>query len=160
MRAPGELLHFMRGEPIAVEVGEIERALGDLWKQASSSGEAPPTRRRVARRAVEHRHPGARARRAGGDQTPGRRDGAGAADAHDHVVPGHAGGRAAARLQATIESNVVAQPGGARTVYSEEIMVAGPPGAEAHFGALVRALQVPAFPRRRSGWTRRCRRRC
>jgi glucose-6-phosphate dehydrogenase assembly protein OpcA len=46
-------------------------------------------------------------------------------------------------LSATIESHVVSQPGGGRVVYSEEISLFGPPGAEAHFGAMVRALQVP-----------------
>jgi hypothetical protein len=49
-------------------------------------------------------------------------------------------------LQATIESNVVSQPGGTRMVYSEEITLAGPAGAEGHFGALVRALQVAGVP--------------
>ena len=47
------------------------------------------------------------------------------------------------RCAATIESNVISQPGGGRIVYSEEITLVGPTGAEAHFGALVRALQVP-----------------
>src|SRR6185436_8756200 len=49
-------------------------------------------------------------------------------------------------LEATIESNVVSQPGGARMVYSEEITIAGPSTAEGHFGALVRALQVAGVP--------------
>ena len=30
--------HFARGEPIAVDVGEIERELGSLWQAASHSG--------------------------------------------------------------------------------------------------------------------------
>src|SRR5262249_53458182 len=42
--------------------------------------------------------------------------------------------------------NVVSQPGGARTVYSEEINIAGPPGTEGHFGSLVRALQIAGVP--------------
>ena len=46
-------------------------------------------------------------------------------------------------LSATIESHVISQPGGGRVVYSEEITLVGPTGAEAHFGAMVRALQVP-----------------
>ncbi|HXT98957.1 MAG TPA: hypothetical protein VN853_21840, partial [Polyangia bacterium] len=29
---------FARGEPIAVDVGEIERELGSLWQQASHNG--------------------------------------------------------------------------------------------------------------------------
>ena len=50
------------------------------------------------------------------------------------------------QVEATIESNVVAQPGGTRVVYSEEITLVGPARAEAHFGALVRALQIPGVP--------------
>ena len=40
----------------------------------------------------------------------------------------------------------MSQPGGGRVVYSEEITLVGPTGAEAHFGAMVRALQVPGVP--------------
>ena len=40
----------------------------------------------------------------------------------------------------------MSQPGGGRVVYSEEICLVGPAGAEAHFGAMVRALQVPGVP--------------
>jgi len=159
MRAPGELLHFMRGEPIAVDVGDIERALADLWKQASATmgaGSADgPADAPVSRAALWN------------VVIPARGRDALAATKHlvDELAPalptrtitlclddartsGGAGSGSSdsSELQATIESNVVAQPGGARTVYSEEIMVAGPPGAEAHFGALVRALQVPGVP--------------
>jgi len=38
-----EIERFVRGEPIAVEVGEIERALGALWQQASAAGDAQTT---------------------------------------------------------------------------------------------------------------------
>jgi len=50
---------------------------------------------------------------------------------------------AGSALTATIDSNVVSQPGGGRVVYCEEISLVGPPGTEAHFGAIVRSLQVP-----------------
>ena len=39
MRLHTEVERFARGEPIAVEVGEIERALGELWQQASRAGD-------------------------------------------------------------------------------------------------------------------------
>jgi glucose-6-phosphate dehydrogenase assembly protein OpcA len=153
-RAPGEVLHFMRGEPIAVDVGEIERALSDLWKQASSSASSA-----TGAQSAENPHDAPVSRAALWNVViPARGRDALAATKHlvDELAPalptrtitlclddGRTGG---GPLEATIESNVVAQPGGARTVYSEEIMVAGPPGAEAHFGALVRALQVPGVP--------------
>jgi len=35
---------FARGEPIAVEVGEIERELGSLWQQASQMGASAVSR--------------------------------------------------------------------------------------------------------------------
>ncbi len=37
-RARANFERFARGEPIAVEVGEIERELGLLWQQASRVG--------------------------------------------------------------------------------------------------------------------------
>ena len=40
----------------------------------------------------------------------------------------------------------MSQPGGGRMVYSEEICLIGPGGAEAHFGALVRGLGIPGVP--------------
>jgi hypothetical protein len=145
-----EIERFVRGEPIAVEVGEIERALGSLWQQASRAGETAavsraalwnvviPARGRTALAAVKQMVD---------EMTPvvptrtltlcldDARRGAGA---------GGSGG--SGELEATIESNVVSQPGGARMVYSEEINIAGPPGAEGHFGALVRALQIAGVP--------------
>src|SRR4029079_11685776 len=59
-----------------------------------------------------------------------------------HEEPGASGDG----IRATIESNVVSRPGGTRVVYSEEITLAGDPGAESHFRALVRALQIPGLP--------------
>ncbi len=140
----GEIERFVRGEPIAVEVGEIERALGALWQNASAGDPRPdaavsraalwnviiPTRGRAAlataKRMVDEIAPALPARTI----TLCLDDERGARDA----------------VEATIESNVVSQPGGARMVYSEEITIAGPVGAEGHFGALVRALQVAGVP--------------
>jgi glucose-6-phosphate dehydrogenase assembly protein OpcA len=135
---------FARGETIAVEVGEIERELGTLWKQASSAGQgrvgAAVSRAALWTLVIPVRGAEALARTKGlvdaiAQAVPVRAitltlDDAGSGDA----------------LTATIESNVVSQPGGARVVYSEEITLRGPVGAETHFGALVRALQVPGVP--------------
>ena len=140
----GAIERFVRGEPIAVEVGEIERALGALWQTASAGDPRPdaavsraalwnviiPTRGRLAlataKRMVDEIAPALPARTI----TICLDDQRGARDA----------------VEATIESNVVSQPGGARMVYSEEITIAGPMGAEGHFGALVRALQIAGVP--------------
>jgi len=131
---------FVRGEPIAVEVGEIERALGSLWQEASRAGETVAVSRAALWNVI----------------IPARDPAALAAAKRlvDEIAPAlptrtltlHLDDRRRAGLEATIESNVVSQPGGARMVYSEEITIAGPPSAEAHFGALVRALQVAGLP--------------
>jgi glucose-6-phosphate dehydrogenase assembly protein OpcA len=130
---------FARGEPIAVDVGEIERELGALWQAASHAGEGTGA---VARAALWNLVIPAR----------GREELATTKALVDAIAPAvpvraimlclddAAGG---GELAATIESNVVSQPGGGRVVYSEEITLVGPTGAEAHFGAMVRALQVP-----------------
>ncbi len=138
---------FARGEPIAVEVGEIERELSALWKRASSAGQGP-TGAAVSRAAlwnlvIPARGPDALAKTKA------------LVDAIAQGVPVRAitlclddrqKGAGAEGLSATIESNVVSQPGGGRVVYSEEITLCGPVGAETHFGALVRALQIPGVP--------------
>jgi glucose-6-phosphate dehydrogenase assembly protein OpcA len=140
---------FARGEPIAVEVGEIERELGDLWKRASNAGHGPAGAA-VSRAALWN------------VVIPARGSAALAktkalVDAVAQGVPVRAitlclddqlggDGLPATDLTATIESNVVSQPGGVRVVYSEEITLRGPLGAERHFGALVRALQIPGVP--------------
>ena len=41
--------HFARGEPIAVDVGEIERELGSLWQAASHAGGGRPGPSRAPR---------------------------------------------------------------------------------------------------------------
>jgi len=141
MRIHGEIERFVRGESIAVEVGEIERALGSLWQEASRVGDTVA----VSRAALWNVIIAAR----------GRAALATTKQLVDEIAPAlptrtltlclddaQRGGN----LEATIESNVVSQPGGARMVYSEEITIAGPSTAEGHFGALVRALQVAGVP--------------
>ncbi|HXJ23462.1 MAG TPA: glucose-6-phosphate dehydrogenase assembly protein OpcA [Polyangia bacterium] len=136
-RARANFERFARGEPIAVEVGEIERELGSLWQQASQAGGSVVSRAVLWNLVVPTRG------QAGLEKTKAL------CDALAPVVPVRAialciddasGGSA---LTATIDSNVVSQPGGGRVVCCEEISLVGPPGTEAHFGAIVRALQVP-----------------
>jgi len=136
-RARANFERFARGEPIAVEVGEIERELSSLWQQASQTAGAAVSRAVLWNLVVPTR--GAR----GLEKTKAL------CDAIAPAVPVRAialcldDTAAGQALSATIDSNVVSQPGGGRVVYCEEISLMGPPGAEAHFGAMVRALQVP-----------------
>ena len=128
---------FARGEPIAVEVGEIERELGALWQEASNAGgQAAAVSRAVLWNLVIPSRGRAALARAKA-----------LVDAVAPAVPVRAItlclDDAATDLSATIESNVVSHPSGGRVVYSEEITLVGPPDSEAHFGAMVRALQVP-----------------
>jgi glucose-6-phosphate dehydrogenase assembly protein OpcA len=136
-RARANFERFARGEPIAVEVGEIERELSSLWQQASQTAGAAVSRAVLWNLVVPTRG------RAGLEKTKAL------CDAIAPAVPVRAialclddaaGGQ---ELSATIDSNVVSQPSGGRVVYCEEISLTGPPGAETHFGAMVRALQVP-----------------
>jgi glucose-6-phosphate dehydrogenase assembly protein OpcA len=134
-----DLQRFGRGEPIPVEVGAIERELGTLWQQAGQAASSVVSRTALWNVVMPVR-------------------GRAALAATKQLVDEMAGGlptRAitlclddggTGEVQATIESNVVSQPGGARVVYSEEITLVGPGRAEAHFGALVRALQIPGVP--------------
>lgn len=162
-RARANFERFARGEPIPVEVGEIERELSALWQQASRVGVARLSRAEPSRegsatvpaaptelsgeaavsRAVLWNLVVPTRGKAGLEKTKAL------CDAIAPAVPVRAialciddklGGQA---LSATIDSNVVSQPSGGRVVYCEEISLTGPPGAEAHFGAMVRALQVP-----------------
>ncbi|HEY4394869.1 MAG TPA: glucose-6-phosphate dehydrogenase assembly protein OpcA [Polyangia bacterium] len=129
---------FARGEPIAVDVGEIERELGSLWQQASHDGGTGAVGRAALWNLVIPSH--------GGDALTRTKA---LVDAIAPVVPVRAiilcfdDAAGGTDLAATIESHVISQPGGGRVVYSEEITLVGPAGAEAHFGAMVRALQVP-----------------
>ena len=141
MRLPGEIERFVRGEPIAVEVAEIERALGSLWQEASRVGDTVAVSRAALWNVIIPAR--GRARLATTKQLV------------DEIAPALPtrtltlcldDGPRDAGLEATIESNVLSQPGGARMVYSEEIMIAGPAAVEGHFGALVRALQIAGVP--------------
>jgi glucose-6-phosphate dehydrogenase assembly protein OpcA len=131
---------FARGEPIAVDVGEIERELGALWQAASHAGGGQTGA--VSRAALWNLVIPARGREELATTKA-------LVDAIAPAVPVRAimlcldDAAGSGELAATIESNVVSQPGGGRVVYSEEITLVGPTGAEAHFGAMVRALQVP-----------------
>jgi hypothetical protein len=119
-------------------VGEIERELGSLWQQASHDGGTGA----VGRAALWNLVIPSRGR-AALEKTKAL------VDAIAPVVPVRAiilcldDAAGGSDLAATIESHVISQPGGGRVVYSEEITLVGPTGAEAHFGAMVRALQVP-----------------
>lgn len=146
---PGSIAEkFSRGEAVHVEVDKIERALAELWMEATRSGDGTmsraalwnvvvPTRARDLDRTktiVDELAPLLPARvillaeeEAPAGQPPE------AAQAED------------AGLRASIESNVVARSSGARVVYSEEITLRGRRG-DVHFGALVRALVVPGLP--------------
>jgi glucose-6-phosphate dehydrogenase-like protein OpcA len=138
---------FACGDPIPVEIGEIERELSSLWQQASSAHDAPGGRAgaAVSRAALWNVIIPARGGRALAKAKA-------MVDALAPALPVRAmtlcldDSGATRELTATIESNVVSQPGGARVVYSEEITLVGPTGAEAHFGAMVRALQIPGVP--------------
>jgi glucose-6-phosphate dehydrogenase assembly protein OpcA len=142
-----DLERFARGEPIAVEVGEIERELAALWKRASATS-APRAEGAVSRAALWNVIIPAR----------GRENLAATKHLVDEIAPAlptrtitlcldeapAAGARGG--VQASIENNVASQPGGTRMVYSEEITLTGPRGAEAHFGAIVRGLGIPGVP--------------
>ncbi len=137
-KARANFERFARGEPIAVDVGEIERELGALWQQASHDGGSAAVGRAALWNLVIPSH---------GNEALAKTKAL--VDAIAPVVPVRAiilcldGAPGGADLSATIESHVISQPGGGRVVYSEEITLVGPAGAEAHFGAMVRALQVP-----------------
>jgi len=151
---------FSRGESINVEVGRIERELAALWQEASraepaaSDPEAHALREHsaLARAALwnivipAHGAESLRWTRELVDEmapsVPARvivlcRD------ADDENPEGDGGGDTP---RATIGSNVVSRPSGARTVFAEEIILTGRRAAEDHFGALVRALQIPGLP--------------
>ena len=134
-----DFLRFARGEPIPVEVGAIERELSVLWQQA---GQAAPSV--VSRTALWNVVMPVRGRAALAATKQLVDEMAGGLPTRAITLCLEDGGTG--EVEATIESNVVAQPGGTRVVYSEEITLVGPVRAEAHFGALVRALQIPGVP--------------
>jgi glucose-6-phosphate dehydrogenase assembly protein OpcA len=141
-----DLERFARGEPTAVEIGAIERELAGLWKAASATG-APSAEGAVSRAALWNVIIPAH----------GRENLAATKHLVDEIAPAlptraitlcldDAPAGADGEVQASIESNVASQPGGTRMVYSEEITLVGPRGAEAHFGAIVRGLGIPGVP--------------
>jgi hypothetical protein len=152
MTAPGtspaadDVQRFSRGEPISVEVDAIERELRDLWQEASRAGDARVDRA-LSRAAlwnlvVPSRGSALLARTRGvlGELAP--RLPARALVLHEDGD----GNGADDRIRATIESNVVSRAGGMRVVSAEQITLAGPPGSEDRFGALVRSLLIPGLP--------------
>jgi glucose-6-phosphate dehydrogenase assembly protein OpcA len=147
-----DMQRFARGEPIAVEVGDIERELSALWQQASSAGGASPegtASGAVSRAALwnvvipSNGPSGLAATKQLVDELAPTLPTRTITLCLDDATPA---GRARRGIQASIENNVVSHPGGGRMVYSEEIILTGPPDAEAHFGALVRGLGVPGVP--------------
>src|SRR5450432_3557459 len=133
---------FTRGEPIAVEIDHIERALADLWKAASAGGEGTVSRAALWNIIVPTREQDLERTKKVVDElaplTPARvlvlveEPESAAADVEEGV-------------RASIESNIVARSSGARVVYSEEITLRGRRG-DARFGSLVRALLIPGLP--------------
>jgi glucose-6-phosphate dehydrogenase assembly protein OpcA len=137
---------FSRGEAITVEVDRIEKELAALW-QAASRGEDGAETKPIARAALWNLVIPAR-----GIDSLSR-----VKRLVDELAPAmparvitlcRGWGHAVAGISATIESNVVSPPGGARLVYAEEITLTGEGAApdERHFGALVRSLQIPSLP--------------
>jgi glucose-6-phosphate dehydrogenase assembly protein OpcA len=137
---------FSRGEAISVEVDRIEKELASLW-QAASRGEDGSELQPISRAALWNLVIPAR-----GMDSLSR-----VKRLVDELAPAlparvitlcRGWGSALAGISATIESNVVSRPGGARLVFAEEITLTGE-GAqpdERHFGALVRSLQIPSLP--------------
>jgi glucose-6-phosphate dehydrogenase assembly protein OpcA len=133
---------FSRGEPIAVEIDHIDRALADLWKSASASGEGMVSRAALWNVVVPTRAQDLeRTKKVVDELAP-------LMPARVLVLveePESSAPEVEDSVRATIESNLVARPSGARVVYSEEITLRGRRG-DARFGALVRALQIPGLP--------------
>jgi glucose-6-phosphate dehydrogenase assembly protein OpcA len=150
-RARGDVERFARGEPVAVEIGAIERHLAELWKQARSTDPAASAERPVSRAALWNVVVVARGRESLATRKQLVDEMAPALPTRaitlciDDAHPAAEGG-ARRGVEATVESNVVSHPGGGQMVYSEEITLVGPPGCEPHFGALVRGLCVAGVP--------------
>ena len=145
---------FSRGEAISVEVDRIERELAALW-QAAGRGDATTENEPISRAALWNlvipAHGAdslSRVKRLADELAPllparvitlCRGWGNATGDVTGGIIRG---------ISATIESNVVSRPGGARQVFAEEITLTGEgdDGLERHFGALVRSLQIPSLP--------------
>ena len=137
---------FSRGEAISVEVDRIEKELASLWQAASrSTDDTDP--HPIARAALWNLIIPARGadslsriKRLADDLAPSM---------PARVITLCRGwGGTTGGIAATIESNVVSRPGGARVVFAEEITLTGEgvDADERHFGALVRSLQIPSLP--------------
>jgi hypothetical protein len=154
MSETSNMQKFSRGEPIVIEVERIERELAALWQDASraqgankrdeqgeASGEPVAVARAALWNVVVPAHSAESLARIKtmideiAPSIPAR-----------VIVLFRDPGAPSKEIQATIESNVVSRPSGARVVYSEEITLTGRGGADEHFGALVRALQIPSLP--------------
>jgi glucose-6-phosphate dehydrogenase assembly protein OpcA len=137
---------FSRGEAISVEVDRIEKELASLW-QAASRGDDASAPQPISRAALWNLVIPAR----GVDSLSRVKR---LVDDLAHAMPARVitlcrgWGHTLGGISATIESNVVSPPGGARLVYAEEITLTGEGAApdERHFGALVRSLQIPSLP--------------
>ena len=129
---------FARGEPIPVEVGAIERELGALWQQAGRRRGLG----RLARRALERRDAGPRARGAGRRPSswstrwpPGCRRGRSRCCLED----ARHGRRCRRRSRATSSPS----PAGARRLLRGDHVGRPGPTPRPHFGALVRGAADP-----------------
>lgn len=139
---PGALEQFEHGAAITVEIDRIERALADLWKEASrAQGEGTVSRAALWNLVVATRGAELATTKALVDEIapllPARVLLLAAED--DEAAPGEDG------VRASIESNVVSRASGSRVVYSEEVTLRARRG-DVHFGGLVRALQIPGLP--------------
>ncbi len=140
-RAPGAGERITRSEPVVVDAGAIETQLSELWKRACT-GEPSVSRAALWNVIVVAR---------GREALKARKQ---LVDEMTPALPARAivlcidddAATAAGRIEATVESNLVAHPEGGRLVYSEQITLIGPPGCEPHFGALVRGLGIPGIP--------------
>jgi glucose-6-phosphate dehydrogenase assembly protein OpcA len=132
---------FSRGDVIAVEIDRIERALADLWKDASrAQGDGTVSRAALWNIVVPTRGADLTTTKALVDEIAPLLPARVLVLSEESEVDLPDDG-----VRATIESNVVSRASGARVVYSEEITLRARRG-DAHFGGLVRALQVPGLP--------------
>lgn len=138
----GPLGEFTHGTSISVEVDRIERALADLWKEASrAQGEGTVSRAALWNIIVATRGADLPTTKLLADEI------APLLPARVLLLASEEDGSALAEdeVTASLESNVVARASGSRVVYSEEITLRSRRG-EVHFGGLVRALQIPGLP--------------
>ena len=140
-----DIERFSRGEPISVEVDSIERELRNLWQEASRAGEHKDEAlsRAALWNLVVPTRGGAlltRTKRVLAELAP-RLPSRAIVLAEQADGPGGDD-----RIRATIESNVVSHAGARRVVSAEQITLAGPPGSDDRFAALVRALLIPGLP--------------